>query len=262
MVSLRVVVVGALAVLLAALFATVHAETVSAEAQPEPAAVDGPTFYVSQVWPWGYSKNGGRPEGMLADFARRLADVSGVPLQIELRPHRRVIAELADGQSAFVMLFKADVPPDSAIDLGSAAATEILLTNDVLQTDQALSLDSLSGKSIAFINGTSYGLGFDEKEDVKRVPVRDLFQAVELLKKDRVDGFISSGQALYHTLGAMKLPASDFNISKTGRRRVAHLYMDRNSPWTDAAEKLKVGLEKMRKDGELAEIFALPVLTH
>lgn len=214
-------------------------------------------FVIPEVWPWGYEDRHGRPDGTLVRLAHRLVSIADVPIEYELRPHRRAIAEIVRGESDFVVLFENPAISNVAVDLGTVVKTEVMLTARA-DSEVHLSLDGLAGQAVAFVEGTYYGEVFAQAEKIKKVPVRDVFQAIEMLKLGRVEALLCSDQALYHTLKSLDLRSQDFRIEVFRKGQEGHLYMSRKAGSPELREPLVEALKQLRQTGELDTIFRLP----
>lgn len=214
-------------------------------------------FAIPAVWPWGYADQYGEPAGTLVNLAHRLVAIADVPVEYELRPHRRAVAEIVQGRADFVVLFESPAISSFAIDLGMVVKTEVLLT---ARADSAvdLSLSGLAGRPVAFVNGTYYGEDFQRADNIRKVPVRDVFQAIEMLRLGRVSAILCSDQALFHTLNALDLPQHDFRMTVYREGQEGHLYMSRKANYPELRDSLVEALEHLRQTGELEAIFSLP----
>lgn len=214
-------------------------------------------FAIPEVWPWGYEGRYGQPAGTLVNLAHRLVAIADVPLVYELRPHRRAISELLQGQVDFVVLFQSPEVEAGAIDLGTVVQTKILLTA-LKDSPFDLTLEGLGGQSVAFINGTYYGEAFANAPQIRKFPVRDIFQALEMLKLGRVSAILCSDQALFHTLHALHMSLDDFRIDVFRNGQEGRLYMAKEAAHPELREPITRALNQLRADGELAYIFRLP----
>lgn len=224
----------------------------AAEAERQPAV-----FVIPEVWPWGYEDRHGRPAGTLVELAHRLVSLAGVPIEYELRPHRRAIAEIVQGESDFVVLFESPAIGSVTIDLGTVVRTQVLLT---ARADSMvdLSLEGLAGRSVAYVHGTFYGKEFEQADEITKIPVRDIFQATEMLKLGRVDAILCSDQALYRTLKSLDVSPESFRVAVFREGQEGHLYMSRKARHPELRDELVDALEQLRESGELDSIFRLP----
>ncbi len=214
-------------------------------------------FSTPDVWPWGYSGQGGKPAGMLPDLIGRLSVVAGIPVNNRLRPHRRAIRELETGEADFVPLFQSPVNDQAGIRVGLITRVRILLTS-LAGDHPPASMDDLAGQAVGFIRGTYYGPAFEQADRVDKIPVDGLTQAVEMLRLGRIDALVSSDQALYHTLAAMDLPVAAFHTRTVIASQAAWLYMSRRAKHPQLLEPVRAAMQQLRESGELDEIFRLP----
>ncbi|WP_148863251.1 substrate-binding periplasmic protein [Marinobacter fonticola] len=214
-------------------------------------------FAIPAVWPWGYRDRHGEPAGSLVQLAHRLVAIADVPIDYELRPHRRAVAEIVQGRSDFVVLFENPAIDSAAFDLGVVVQTEVLLTARA-DSETELSMEGLAGQTVAFVSGTYYGEVFRQADKIEKVPVRDVFQALEMLKRGRVSAVLCSDQALYHTLKSLDLPYQNFRMNVFRKGQEGHLYMSRKAMHPELREPLADALEQLRQTGELESIFHLP----
>ncbi|WP_162628825.1 substrate-binding periplasmic protein [Marinobacter bohaiensis] len=237
---------------LAALALVLGSASVYATDADEPAI-----FAIPEVWPWGYAGRYGSPEGSLVDLAHQLVTRADLPVKYELRPHRRAITELLRGEVDFVVLFESPRLADEAIDLGPVVTTRAIMTG-LRSSDVVLTLEGLRGKPVAFVHGTYYGEAFARAQGIHKFAVRDIFQALEMLKLGRVSAILCSDQAIYHTLASLDLSPEDFRMRNFRAGQEGHLYMSRRALHPELEDEMRAALESLRQDGTLDSIFALP----
>ncbi|MDX1635896.1 MAG: transporter substrate-binding domain-containing protein [Marinobacter sp.] len=214
-------------------------------------------FATAEVWPWGYLGADGEPAGTLVEFANRIAAIVNLPLMNELRPHRRAIAELASGTADFVVLFDSPTAEAAGIRVDKLLTMSIVIAGRADET-YPLTLSGLAGREVAYIRGSYYGEAFARDENIIKVPVDALAQGLEMLRLRRVDAVVSSDQALYRTLEAQGLPASEFRQGLVVGEQSASLFMSRNARFPELLEPVRQAMGRMRKTGELDSIFRLP----
>lgn len=217
-------------------------------------------FMTADVWPWGYLDEQGQPAGLISRLATRLAEVSGLPLSNRVLPHQRLVYEFQRQQADFTVLFENPALDDFADSQGIALHASILL---VTRHDSplALDLDALAGHSVGYIRGTYYGEAFTLDEQIVKVPVHHLDQAIDMLQIGRLDALISSDLVFHHTLLAQQLEPEGFRISVHAAGHPAHLYMSRTPSHPQHAPILRAALEQLRASGELDEMFQRPLLS-
>lgn len=214
-------------------------------------------FVTPDVWPWGYSDEQGQPAGMLPRFASRVAAIANVPMVNELRPHRRAIAELESGETDFVVLFQSPVADAAGVHVVNLVTVEILLAG-MAGSEYPLTIEALAGKSIGYIRGAYYVEAFEHDQEVIKVPVNNLHQAIHMLKLGRLDAVVASDQAFYHTLKAMELSVDEFRSDTIINAQNVLLYMSRKARNPVLFRAIQRAALQMRENGELDQIFRLP----
>lgn len=223
----------------------------SQEADPESEAI---VFMTADVWPWGYFDANAEPDGLISEFARRLADVAGLPLNNRVLPHQRLLVEFKRGQGDFTVVFENPKLNDVADSIGVVLKADILLVAKSDYTGE-LSLAALEGKRVGYISGTYYGEAFQHNDTITKIPVYNLDQAMEMLHIDRLDALISSDVVFYHSLKSQSLQANQFRYEVHARNQAAHLYMSHLATNRHLAPRLQAALEHLHQTGELRTLF-------
>ncbi|WP_166263158.1 substrate-binding periplasmic protein [Marinobacter caseinilyticus] len=229
----------------------------SAESPERSAALSSALFATADVWPWAYTDDDGQPKGMLVEFTDRIAAIANIPVINHLRPHRRAIAELGSGESDFVVLFQSPTADATGICIARVVSVDIILAT-LAKKGPALSLESLTDESVGYIRGTYYGEAFENARQMKKVPVSNLGQAVDMLMLGRIDAVVSSDQALYHTLENKKIPSSRFQTDTVISKHKACLYLSRKSDHPEFRKSIQDAVRQLDENGELDELFRLP----
>ncbi|MDI9245019.1 transporter substrate-binding domain-containing protein [Marinobacter sp. CHS3-4] len=212
------------------------------------------TFAIADVWPWAYEDQRGKPSGSLVDVMRRLSELTDVPVEPRLRPVRRAISELKNGHINFSILFQSPDLDRQAVNLGKVVQANILLAATA-ETDYPLTLESLSGKSVAYIRGTYLGEAFEQNTEVVKVPVTLISQAIDLLSIGRISAILASDHAILKALEAMGLSSDVLRYNKHVPGQSGVLYMSGKAQRSDAAMKFREAIALMDENGELNRIF-------
>lgn len=217
-------------------------------------ASDRIAFLTADVWPWGYLDAEGRPAGLISQFAERLAHEAGLPLDNRVLPHQRLLAEFKRGQGDYTVVFENPDLDNVADSLGQVLSADILLVaNQAFAGD--LTLGALAGKRVGYISGTYYGEAFQLNDQLIKVPVYTLAQALHMLRIKRLDALISSDIVFYHSLIAQNLHPRGFRYETLTRGHPAHLYLSRRATNQTLAPRLQAALQHMHQTGELRTLF-------
>ena len=212
----------------------------------------------ADVWPWGYRTESGELAGTLVTFYDRLSVLIGKTFHNVLRPHRRVIRELESGRVDLAVLYESPTTEQAGILVAPVIQVRVLLAG-LADSQLKLSLGGgLAGRTVAYIRGTYYGEAFEQDDSIRKVAVKDLRQAVEMLLRGRVDALVASDQSFFSTLHEMGLGAERFRLSVALQQQDGALYLSRASSRDDLVPELRRAVETMRRNGDLAEIFHLP----
>lgn len=218
-------------------------------AEPAPA-----TFSIPDVWPWAYESASGEQRGSLIELVNRLSEISGVPVEAELRPLRRVILELRSGDAGFSFLFRSPELDEAAVPVGKVIDVNVLLLA-LAPSDYPLDLKSLARQRVAYIRGTYLGEAFEYDTDVVKVPVSSVGQAVDLLMMGRISAILASDHNILRTIQLRGLKFRHFRYQQHVEGQPAVLYRSATGGDPVHAEKFAAALEVMAQSGELKQIF-------
>ncbi|PKM31168.1 MAG: hypothetical protein CVV07_03120 [Gammaproteobacteria bacterium HGW-Gammaproteobacteria-11] len=224
------------------------------ETDPQTTTLD---FLVADVWPWGYINAAGEQDGLIVNFVRRFAAEAELPYSVRILPHQRVLSELQRGQPGLAMLFENPYLDDYAISLGVVLNTDILLIRKHGDS-QPPSLAALAGKPVGYIRGTYYGEAFEHDQQIIKIPVNNLDQAIDMLRLGRLDAMMSSDVVFLHTLAALGLKPADYQSVVTSAGHPAHLYQSAQQTDSALTRRLQQHLQTLHDSGELLELFYLP----
>lgn len=220
-------------------------------ARAEPAHA---TFSIPDVWPWAYETESGGQGGSLVKLTNRLSEISGVPVNIKLRPLRRVILEITSGEVGFTFLFKSPELDEQAVSVAKVMDVNLLLLA-AADTDYPLDLGALAGKRVAYIRGTYLGEAFEYDSDIVKVPVSGVGQAMDLLMMGRIAAILASDHNILRTIEQRDLTFSRFRYEQHVEGQPAMMYRSANGSDPAHASKFAVAIDAMVQSGELKEIF-------
>lgn len=222
-----------------------------AVARAEPEAV---MFSLPDVWPWAYESAEGEQQGSLVELARRLSDISGIPIRTKLRPLRRVIMEISNSEVGFTFLFRSPELDEKAVPVGKVIDVNLLLLA-MADTDYPLNLSKLGRTRVAFIRGTYLGEAFEYDQDVVKVPVSSVSQAIDLLKMQRISAVLASDHNILRSIQQRGLTFRDFRYRQHVTGQPAMMYRSVAGSNPAHGEKFAQALQAMERSGELSRLF-------
>ena len=253
--SVRLILLPLLLLALAGQFS--HAENAAVSSSENRAQPTPLIFATPAVWPWGYEDDRGKPAGTLVRFAERLSAVSDYPLINTVLPHRRAIRVLETGEADFVPLYESPMAEAAGIPVEALATTRVLVVGRA-GDDLPLNIEVLPGETVGYVGGTWYGEAFANNQEIRKIPVADLSQAVDMLLLGRIRALVTTDHVFYHTLEAMNEPLDQFRVGVAISKQKGILYMSRKARHPELFLPVREAIRQMRVTGELEEIFRLP----
>ena len=215
---------------------------------------DTVTFSLPDVRPWAYEDSDGTQKGSLVTIVRRLSELTGVPVEVRIRPQRRALIELHSGDVNFSLLYRSPAQDNQAINVAQLANVDLLLAAPA-NTRYILTLEALEGKRVGYTRGTYLGEAFEQNTGVQKVPVAAISQSIEMLRLGRLSAMLSSDHGILRTLQNMGLPPDLLRYARHVRGQAGVLYMSRRAQRPDVAEKFRKAILQMKQDNELDRIF-------
>lgn len=209
-------------------------------------------FAIPDVPPWGYASKTGEPAGVLVAITDRMADLADVPIKYRLRPQKRALAELKSGAADFVVLFESPESEAAGKRIATLLESRVVLTTRPAQDFK--NLEDLAGGSVGFVLGTYYGKAFDDTDNIKKIPVHNLQNGLEMLDRGRIDALIHYDVMLERVIYANDYDASDFRSHVLSDGREGLLLISRRSPLKDYVPLFQKALRQMRANGEIVEL--------
>lgn len=215
---------------------------------------NAPIFLIAEVWPWGYLDEHKQPGGLIIEFASRLGALAGIEMHYRVLPHQRVLADFRGHEGDYTLLFQNPEVDSFAERVGVAQVSDILLITP-RDSRQELTVAALAGKRLGYIGGTYYGEAFSADQNVVKLPLSSLDQAIRMLELGRLDALITSDVLLHHTLRQMQLGPQAFRARVLTRGHQAYLYASRSNHSAIHLPAIRAALEEMRSSGELDTLF-------
>jgi polar amino acid transport system substrate-binding protein len=228
-----------------------------AEADVLLSAGDSARFATSTVKPWGFMDEQGQQRGMLVEFAEQLSHETGTKYQNYLQPYPRVIHSLGSGFVDFAVLLDGPLAEKSGIRVGGLFVTEVLIVAKA-GIEPLNSIEQLAGMRVGHIRGSNYGDRFDNASHFKRLPINTMRQGLAMVLAGRIDAMASADFTLYYGMEKMELKAEQLSRLLVVREHTGGLYMSRQSRLQHLMPVYREAIERMKIQGNLAQIFYKP----
>lgn len=220
-----------------------------AEAHPDKSAVI--ELRTIGIPPYGIQTDN-KLSGIYFDAANRLTDIAGYRVNNRIAPYARIIRELKVGLTDLTIMIKHPELEDYVIYIAPLKPLKIVIMGlDGVSFD---SIDSLNGKSIAYLRGAKFSDAIDNSHDIIRVNTTSFTQGVKMLALKRVDAIIGPMDPLMFKAAEL---FPDKNIFGTP------LVIDERTPWLQASKKSidKISIENLeaifQRMLEMGELSAL-----
>jgi ABC-type amino acid transport substrate-binding protein len=211
------------------------------------------SIYTMEQIPYGYITQNGRASGLLFEILDKIILESGLEIQNELVPAKRLELELLSKRTVCTLL--ADVPNiKGRFDLVEPIGYEFqsgLLPKVGIKLD---SYSSLKGKILAVPNGIEFYDKFDDDNELSKVTPPKFINAIRMLKAGRVDAIAGSISVLKYIAQREGMFNDDFGEPLIFTRNNIHLVC---SKATDKRERsiLKRAVINLKLNGTIQKLL-------
>ena len=201
--------------------------------------------------PYGIKSDKGL-SGIYYDTANLLAKEAGYKVHNAIYPYARIIHGLKSGKTDMTIMFKYESLNEHVIYIAPLPSLKTVIIG--LKEDSFDSLDSLRGKTIAYLRGAKFSDEVDNNPDIKKLVTTDFIQGIKMLARRRVDAIIGP---LDPIISAIERTGHDQNIF--GKP----LVIDERTPWVQISknsvdriseEQLKTVFHDIERRGALNRI--------
>jgi len=190
--------------------------------------------------------------GIYFDAANRLTSIAGYRVNNRIAPYARIIHELKVGLTDMTIMFKYKQLEDHVIYIAPLESLKIVVMG--LEGVSFDSVNSLKGRTVAYLRGAKFSDAIDNDPDIVRVNTTSFTQGVKMLMLKRVDAIIGPMDPIVFKAAEL---VPDKNIFG------APLVIDERTPWLQVSKKsvdkisvakLKDIFQKMVKRGKLTAL--------
>lgn len=157
-------------------------------------------FYLDDVNPYAYEKDG-ELKGVLVEWVELIAEKSNLSFDISLVPTARILMAFELGYVDMSIQTKVDDLFQHALpiaEIPSYSAATFSLKENVIK-----SLDTLNGKTVCLLLGSSYGKDFDNNKQIVKYYVSTYRQIIQMVIRKRCFAGVGVTKGLEFRLKAL-----------------------------------------------------------
>jgi len=137
--------------------------------------------------PYGIG-SGENASGLYYDIANLLVQEAGFESNNLIYPYARIVSELKTGETDLTIMFKYPNLDDHVVYIAPLAPLKTVVLG--LKGVQLHSLESLRGKTLAYLRGAQFSIEIDNDTSIKKQITDDFVQGARMLVFGRVDALI------------------------------------------------------------------------
>ncbi|MCP3922139.1 MAG: amino acid ABC transporter substrate-binding protein [Desulfobacterales bacterium] len=208
---------------------------------------DEVTVCVYDIHPWGYMENG-KMKGYVYKISNLIVKTAGYKVvNNNFKPFPRVVLNLQQGDCDFSVFTRNDKLKKLHPLVYVTDANIVIVTNKKMRYKK---LKYFKGKTLGIIRNARYLKSFHSDDGIIEYPVKNYNQALQMLSRNRLDGFIGTESGIIPVMKQLKFSKKDFNFFLVGKKEVWVMYSlknyekDRKTGKTDALIKAVNKLKK------------------
>lgn len=207
-----------------------------------------------ELMPWAMTGLDGRQSGIFVEASRRLAQLSGIAIEMVLLPYPRALSMLQSGRVDLMFALETERLNDSACRLAP------IITEDVVMVGRPglylKSMSDLYGKTVGHLRFADYDAQFVAATGIVKYETNSYSQSLQMMRMARLDAMIAVRTALLFTLRSLDMGPETLGGTLLLRRAPISLYASKH--WTDGAALpcLKKACDTLRQTGTLTRYAA------
>ncbi len=210
-------------------------------------------FGNSQIKPWGMLIDG-VPQGLLVDLERALAVETQRQHKLKLLPYARVIHSIYVGDVDMAGLFDARIDHSKLIKIAPITDTRVIIIGRA-PAPAISDISELNGLTVGHMRGSKYGAVFDDADQLSKIPINTMSQALAMLKRGRIDAMAGVDQTFFWAMKQMQFSPSEFSELITISRPTVSLYMSQHSRHKPLIPLYREALHRLKEKGIIDQIF-------
>ncbi|MDP2562325.1 ABC transporter substrate-binding protein [Psychrobium sp. 1_MG-2023] len=192
------------------------------------------------------------PRGIYFDLANSLLRRAGLTPVNHIAPYARIMHDLKTGSIDLTIMFRYKELEDYVTYIAPLPP----LNNVVLakQGTHFSSIESLKGKTIAYLRGAKFSDDIDNDPDILKHQVTNFNQGIRMLSLSRVDAIIGPMDPLLAAAAALNKKPNFFGKPLIVSQRTPWIQYSNSSQAVLPAARIKMLFEQMMVQGELEQL--------
>jgi polar amino acid transport system substrate-binding protein len=212
------------------------------------------TFSTPSFAPFYYSSENELCKGVALGTFERIAVHTNLRFEHVPYPYARILHSLKSGQLDVGLIFKNSTLIDHVNYIGPVSKSKVVvLTNSLRSITTYADLSNLN--AIAVIRSANYEHKFDNDNSLRKVPVENYAQAINMLKLGRVDGVVGSVIGLDYQLRRQNIDVNILTNAYVLGEKEWWLHLSKKSLLKNIQLQLRLAVKKGYQDDLMYQIY-------
>jgi len=204
--------------------------------------------------PFAYPNPEKSTPGTIVSLYQMLEKETGYKFKIHFFPYARILNSLKDATLDVAIMFKNNSVKNDVRYIGKVSQSKVLILSTKGNKIQIYT-DLYQFKRVAAIRKASYEARFDQDKKIKKYPVSNYLQSIEMLKLGRVDAAVGSQSGLQNAIDIQDINTVDWPPPFILGRKEWWLHLANNSKHQNLIPSLTRAVEKIYKPNLVYELY-------
>ena len=201
--------------------------------------------------PYGF-KTQNISQGVYFDAANLMAKELELEANNIITPYARIKSELEHGRADMSIMFKYEELDPYVIYVTPLPTLKTVILG--LKGSSFTSIDSLSGKKIAYLRGGGFSLEIDNNPDIIILRTTDFSQGLKMLLGGRADAIIGPMEPILSAAAKLNISLDKFGEPLVVSERTPWVQISKRSHLVQSSSKIKLIFERMIEEGVLNKL--------
>ncbi|MEH6404642.1 MAG: transporter substrate-binding domain-containing protein [Sneathiella sp.] len=204
--------------------------------------------------PFAYPNPEKTTPGTVVSLYKMLEKETGLKFKIHFFPYARLLKSLKDGTLDVAIMFKNQSIQKDVTYVGKVSQAKVIVMS--AKGDRIKTYEDLHRfKKIAAIRKASYETRFDQDKKIKKYPVNNYLQSIEMLTLGRVDAAVGSQSGLQNAIDVQGVNTQSWPPSFELGQKEWWLHFAKKSEYQHLIPSLTKAVEKIYKPNLLYELY-------